>query len=297
MSDIEKPSDPVTTPPAPVTPVAEDKPDRIHLLRDKAAAAPGETRADTQTAVASARDELRLRQEESTPSTTRWSANFRKRWAARRWSGTRRTPPTRQAQRSRRPEGPKKGKVFRIHGQDVFIDLPGGRSQGVMQIMNFPEPPKIGDEVEVHIDGFDQRQRSAAAVAQGRRGGCELGERRGGPDRRGARDRVEQGGLAVVVNNIRGFMPISQIELFRVENIETYVNQKLLCMVTEVDPVERNLVVSRRALLDKEREENREKLWTTLAEGQIFQGVVRQVKEFALSWTSAAWTVCCMSAR
>src|SRR5947209_10864139 len=32
------------------------------------------------------------------------------------------------------PEGPKKGKVFRVHGQDVFIDLPGGRSQGVMQI-------------------------------------------------------------------------------------------------------------------------------------------------------------------
>ena len=47
-------------------------------------------------------------------------------------------------------EGPKKGKVFRIHGQDVFIDLPGGRSQGVLPLVQFPEgPPKIGQDIVV----------------------------------------------------------------------------------------------------------------------------------------------------
>jgi len=54
----------------------------------------------------------------------------------------------------------------------------------------------------------------------------------------------------------------------------------LRCLVTEVNPSERNLVVSRRALLEKEREENREKLWQELAEGQVREGVVRSIREF-----------------
>jgi len=82
------------------------------------------------------------------------------------------------------------------------------------------------------------------------------------------------------VNGIRGFMPISQIDLYRVEDTQQFVNQRLRCLVTEVKPSERNLVVSRRALLEKEREENREKLWQELAEGQVREGVVRSIREF-----------------
>src|SRR6185436_7082716 len=49
---------------------------------------------------------------------------------------------------------------------------------------------------------------------------------------------------------------------------------------TEVDRHERNLVVSRRALLEKQREELREKTWNELAEGQVRQGIVRSVRDF-----------------
>ena len=48
---------------------------------------------------------------------------------------------------------------------------------------------------------------------------------------------TNKGGLSVEVNGIRGFMPVSQIDLYRVDDMEQYVNQKLLCMVAEVDPV------------------------------------------------------------
>jgi small subunit ribosomal protein S1 len=91
---------------------------------------------------------------------------------------------------------------------------------------------------------------------------------------------TNKGGLAVDVNGIRGFMPISQIDLYRVEDTQQFVNQKLRSMVVEVKPSERNLVVSRRALLEKEREENREKLWQELAEGQIREGIVRSIRDF-----------------
>src|SRR6185295_7706803 len=91
---------------------------------------------------------------------------------------------------------------------------------------------------------------------------------------------TNKGGLSVDVNGIRGFMPISQIDLYRVEDAEQFVNQRLLCLVTEVNPEERNLVVSRRARLEKAREENREKLWQELAEGQIRTGIVRSIRDF-----------------
>jgi len=75
-------------------------------------------------------------------------------------------------------------------------------------------------------------------------------------------------------------MPISQIDLYRVEDTQQFINQRLRCLVIEVKPSERNLVVSRRALLEKEREENRDKLWQELAEGQVREGVVRSIRDF-----------------
>ena len=177
------------------------------------------------------------------------------------------------------PPGRKKGRVLRVHGQDVFIDVPGGRSQGLLPLEQFPDgPPQIGDEVEVTIegahDGLLMLSRMGATmhadwstVAEGMIVEARVTE-------------TNKGGLAVDVNGIRGFMPLSQLDLYRVEDATPFVNQRLRCMVTEVDPAERNLVVSRRALLEKEREEQRDKTWTELAEGQVRQGVVRSIKDF-----------------
>jgi ribosomal protein S1 len=177
--------------------------------------------------------------------------------------------------------GRKKGKVLTVHGQDVFVEVPGGRSQGVLPILQFPEgPPTPGMELDVSIEGYDGANglliltRLGAAVvanwstvAEGMTVEARVME-------------VNKGGLAVEVNGLRGFMPISQIDLYRVENAEQFVNQHLLCLVTEANREERNLVVSRRALLEKQREELREKTWNELAEGQVRQGIVRSVREF-----------------
>jgi small subunit ribosomal protein S1 len=178
-------------------------------------------------------------------------------------------------------EKKKKGRVVSLHADDVFMDI-GGRSQGVLPLNQFPEgKPKIGDIFDVEIEGYDranglllltrtgatQRVEDWSSVAEG----MIVEARVTG---------TNKGGLQVDVNGLRGFIPISHIELFRVEDIGPYVNQRLRCMVTEVKPEERNLVLSRRALLDKEREESREKTWNELAEGQVRKGVVRSVKDF-----------------
>jgi len=179
------------------------------------------------------------------------------------------------------PAGMQKGRVVRVHQADVFVDIPGGRSQGLMSLTQFSDgPPKVGDVVEFQIDHYDPANgllilnRKGAAVAADW-SSVQIGQL--------VEARVtgtNKGGLAVDVNGIRGFLPISQIDLYRVENVEQYVNQKMLCMVAEVNPAERNLVVSRRALLEREREEKAVKLWQELAEGQVRSGTIRSVKPF-----------------
>ena len=82
------------------------------------------------------------------------------------------------------------------------------------------------------------------------------------------------------LNNIRGFIPASQVELFRVEQFGEYVNQKLQCVITEVNPKRKKLVLSRRALLEREREENRKQLLESMQEGETRQGTVTKLMDF-----------------
>ena len=178
-------------------------------------------------------------------------------------------------------EGPKIGKVIRVHGPDVFVSVPGGRSEGLLPVMQFPDgPPAIGTEVEIQIEGYDQANGLLILNRKGAVVSVDWSSVAYGMTVEARVTATNKGGLEVDVNGIRGFMPISQIDIYRVENAEQFVNQKLRCQVTEVKPAEKNLVVSRRALLEKEREENREKLWEQLAEGQIRPGVVRTVRDF-----------------
>ena len=175
----------------------------------------------------------------------------------------------------------KKGKIISIHGPDVFVEVPGGRSQGVLPLAQFPEgPPKLGTEVDIHIEGYDSANGLLILTRRGAAVVADWSSIAVGQTVEARVTGVNKGGLSVEINGIRGFMPISQIDLYRVENAEPYVNQRLLCLVTEVNPHERNLIVSRRDLLEREREEKREKMWQTLAEGQVHEGVVRSVRDF-----------------
>src|SRR5207302_10000018 len=170
--------------------------------------------------------------------------------------------------------GALKGKVVSVHNTDVFVDVPGGRSQGVLPLMQFPDgPPAPGTEVEVTIEGYDGANGLLLLSRKGQAQEVDWSSVALGMIVEALVTGTNKGGLSVEVNRIRGFMPISQIDLYRVENAEVYVGQRLKCEVQEVKPDEKNLVVSRRILLEREREENREKLWAELAEGQVRQGV------------------------
>lgn len=188
------------------------------------------------------------------------------------------------AGRSGKPsEGPKRGRIVAIHGGDVFVDLPGGRSQGVLSLQQFPEGrPSIGDPVDVEIDRYDAANGLLLLRRLGAVQTVDWSSVAVGMTVEARVTGTNKGGLSVDVNGIRGFMPISQIDLYRVEQPEQFLNQRLRCVVTEVKPEERNLVVSRRALLERERDEQREKFWAGLEVGQVRQGVVRSIQPFGV---------------
>jgi small subunit ribosomal protein S1 len=184
------------------------------------------------------------------------------------------------AQAPRTPGGKKKGRVISIHGQDVFIDVPGGRSQGFMPMTQFDTPPKVGDEVEFNVEGYDPANGVLKLTREGAAQYVDWSSVQIGQTVEARVTGTNKGGLSVEVNGIRGFLPISQIDMYRVENVEQYLNQRLLCMVAEVDPAEKNLVVSRKALLEREREKLREKFWAEVEEGQVLKGTVRGIQPF-----------------
>jgi small subunit ribosomal protein S1 len=277
MSEAEKPETP-PTPPAPTEAPPPKAADRIQLMRDKAAARPG----------ANAGRVPSLQQEQSYgfgKKVGAFDADLEQQLEEAMGGFSDKdlfaeAPP--QARRAKPGDNtPKKGRVFRVHGQDVFIDLPGGRTQGVLPALQFPEGiPAIGTEVEVHVEGFDNANGVLLLTRRGAAVEADWSSVAIGQTVEARVTATNKGGLSVDVNGIRGFLPISQVDLYRVEDAEQFVNQRLLCLVTEVDRQEHNLVLSRRALLEKEREENRDRLWQELAVGQIREGIVRSVRDF-----------------
>jgi small subunit ribosomal protein S1 len=174
-----------------------------------------------------------------------------------------------------------RARVVALRGPDVFLDVPGERYQGLLPLQQFPEgPPAIGTEVEAQVEGFDQENGLLLLTRRGAAVHADWSSVAIGMTVEARVTGTNKGGLAVEVNGIRAFMPISQVDLYRVDDAEQFVKQKLRCMIVDVNPAEKNLVVSRRALLEKEREEAREKLWQELAEGQVREGIVRSVKEY-----------------
>jgi len=178
------------------------------------------------------------------------------------------------------PESRHLARVLRVSRDTVFVDL-GGRNQGALPLQQLAEPPAEGAQIEVIISRFDPEEglyqvtlpRAAMAVGDWSSvsEGMVVEARVTG---------VNKGGLECEVSNLRGFIPASHAAAWRVEDLTTLIGERLLCVVTEVDPERRKLVLSRRAMIEREREEARQKLRAELTEGQVREGVVRSLQDF-----------------
>ncbi len=177
--------------------------------------------------------------------------------------------------------GVKKGKVIGVRGRSLFVDM-ASKSEGVLPIEQFGSNPipNAGEIIDVVVDHFDHEEGLLILSLKGAAVEADWSNLRKGLIVEARPTKVNKGGLEIVVDGIRGFLPIGQIDINRVEDASVYLNQKLRVVVTEANQREKNLVVSRRDLLEIEREELKEQTWKTLEEGQIRPGVIRSVKDF-----------------
>ena len=176
-----------------------------------------------------------------------------------------------------------KGTIQTVGEEDVFVDL-GLRSPGVIQKRQFSEekPPEVGQKIDVIVDTVDLAEGTVAvSLPRGKRkpaGNWDAVQKGQVVD--ALVTKTNKGGLEVTVSSLRGFLPASQVDMGFVENLESYVGQKLTCVITEVNPQKRNLVLSRRALLQQERAEREQEQWKDLAVGQTLSGTVKTIKDY-----------------
>ena len=170
-------------------------------------------------------------------------------------------------------------KIVSIQKDFAFVDI-GARDQGMIPLKQFTEeePAAVGDVVEAVVvrynkeDGLYDVSLPLAAAEVGDWSSISKGmivnvKVTG----------ANTGGLECKVGNLPAFLPISQIDIVRVENPEQYVNEMWRCVITDVNPARRNIVVSRRKLIEQENKAKQEELMAELEAGQVREGVVRNM--------------------
>ena len=172
------------------------------------------------------------------------------------------------------------GRIVSMHREDVFVDL-GVRNQGILPLKQFEAPPEAGAEITVIVRAFDNAEGLYQLMLPG--AALKVGDWSQVTEGIVVEALVtghNKGGLDCEVGGLRGFMPISQIATYRVEDLEQFTGERFQCVVTEANPKRRNLVLSHRAVLEREQAEAKKKLWEELAVGQTRDGVVRNLQPF-----------------
>lgn len=178
-----------------------------------------------------------------------------------------------------------KGKVISIGQTSVFVDV-GGKAEGVLDRAQVSDPEgkllvQVGDTVEARVVGDEGGVLQLRTKIGGRgpevRAELQQAAELGIPVE-GVVSEVVKGGVSVDVAGMRGFCPASQMDARFVEDLSTYVGQKLSFRITRYEP--RNLVLSRRALVEEEKQKLASVTRKNLQPGAVLRGKVISFKPF-----------------
>ncbi len=178
------------------------------------------------------------------------------------------------------PDARVRGRVIAVRRDQVFIDL-GSREQGVVPLAQFAAPPELGAFIDVQVQRFQPEEGLYELVIPGSAVSVEnWSDLQPGAVVEARITGHNTGGLECEVNHIRGFIPVSHIALYRVDDLAQFVGQSWPCLVMEANAERRKLVLSRRAVLERERQDAKQKLLESLRPGDIREGLVRKLMDF-----------------
>jgi 4-hydroxy-3-methylbut-2-enyl diphosphate reductase len=184
-----------------------------------------------------------------------------------------------------------KGKVVSIRKDEVFIDV-GHKAEAIIPLVElaYPIPDNAADVVSegqiidvyvIDADASDGSIKLSKVKADKIVSWDKL------EDDFANRQSIEgnvieavKGGLVISVYGIRGFIPASQVDLRFVENLTDFVGQSLRVLPIEVDRTKERIVLSRKVLLEEQRQLRQEEIFSSIAVNQVLIGTVRRITDF-----------------
>jgi len=177
------------------------------------------------------------------------------------------------------------GKVIRVEGDDVLVDI-GYKSEGVVPLHEWddqPAPPEAGDSIEVLMEDFEDEygllllsKRKADRIREWEK---IINTHQEGDVVKGTVVRKIKGGLLVNIG-VNVFLPASQVDIRRPHDIGAFIDREIECVILKIDESRRNIVVSRRKLIEEKREKLKKELLSELQDGDVRKGVVKNIADF-----------------
>lgn len=180
------------------------------------------------------------------------------------------------------------GKVIALAGGNAFVEI-GGKGEALIDLAEFRDPTsgeiqlEVGDDIEATVVDDGQTSGTVTLKRTVGRGGHVPGELEQalahGIAVEGLVTGENKGGFDVQFGTVRAFCPGSQIDRRRGE-ASSYLGQRFLFRVTKIEAGGRNVVVSRRMLLEEEAAKEAERTWEKVQVGAVLQGRVSSLRDF-----------------
>ena len=178
-----------------------------------------------------------------------------------------------------------KGTILSVSEDQVVVDI-GFKSEGAIDRSEFSDASEVvvGNEIEVYVESVEN-QEGQVVISKQKADFMRVWDRikdayDSGSPVSGTLVRRIKGGIVVDLFGVEAFLPGSQIDLRQVKNFEQYLGQSFDFRIIKLNKSRRNIVVSRRVILEEERESMRTELLKTLEKDQIREGVVKNITDF-----------------
>lgn len=179
------------------------------------------------------------------------------------------------------------GHVIGINADSVIVDV-GLKSEGRVSLSEFLDESgtpavKIGDEVEVMIVRREVKD-GLLTLSKQRVDGVKVWQKidkalEEGTPVEGAVVSEVKGGFMVDIG-VSAFLPISQVDIKPVKNPASFIGRHLKYKVIKVNQKKSNVIVSRRMLLEEEKDRKRKEFWKNVKEGQVIYGFVKSITDY-----------------
>jgi len=176
------------------------------------------------------------------------------------------------------------GHVIRITDKEVVVDI-GFKSEGLIPVEEFGKNiPELGDEIEIYVDKIEDRK-GQLILSKKKADFLRAWERL--KEVHDADGIIEgyivkriKGGMVVDLGGVEGFLPGSQIDVRPVIDFDAYVGKNMNLKIVKLNEARKNIVVSRKEILEEALKEKREELLSQIQVDQVLKGRVKNITDF-----------------